>query len=276
MKKVHHRQCAKCEFEYELMEHQRYNADLGAYEEPQLFALQGNDPDWQMCPRCGCEIYRERFAVSNFSKPRNTDRRGYLARCPDVGENELTQSHFPYFDEGLGEVLQSPEHRQFLMTHHKDGTPREDPLVCIGTDTWDPIAQCDRQLAERKEIDQKWDLYLDELKSQPETRKALAQFEDCARKKDFSSLGWDLEYPEPTHYPPAGEGVLQDEEGYLYTESGWRSDNPQPWVPQALIAAGHAPRLPDPERDLLPDDQHRRYAKRIEAGEWNDVALLTG
>jgi len=240
---VLHRRCLECGFKYELLVHRRFNIHTGEYDAPTISALSHPHEDHTTCPRCSSEDFEAIVRAPNLIGSKE-ESLPYLARCPEVGERGLTQAHFPYFDAGLGVVLESPEHRQWLMKNHPDGTPREEPLVCVGNDLpWDPSGIVDREIAHTADVNRRYNAYRDEMLSHPETRRAWDFVERAVLAKDLSAWGGD--WPEPPSYPAEGETIKQDLDGYLYTDSGWSSATPQRWVPLALEAAGHPPLLPD-------------------------------
>lgn len=250
MMKTHHRRCNACGMKYELFEHQRFNGHTGKYDPPTLHArTRGVEDDFLDCPRCGSAEWHDVVGTPNLLvRNERDDAAPYLMRAPDVHERSLSQSHFPYYDSGLNMMLQSPEHREWAKSHYADGTRREEPLVWVGDELpFEPIAMVDKQIAKREEVNAKWNAYKDEMLAHPDTRAAWHAVEAMTEARDFSPLGVDdPEFFGPTHYPPPDEPLKQDLDGYLYTDSGWSSDHPQPWVPMALEAAGHQPLLPEP------------------------------
>lgn len=246
---VHHRRCDACGFRYELLERRRFNGS--GYDEPTLHALtRGVADDCLDCPRCGSDLWHDVVGTPALVASKVDDQLPYLVRAPDVHENQLQQSHFPYFDAGLGMTLQSPEHREWAKTHHRDGSLRDEPLVWVGKELpFDPGGIVDREVAHTRLVNERYNAYRDEMLAQPDTRKAWHMVEQMTAARDFSALGVDdPNFFGPTSYPTQGEPVKQDLDGFLYQDSGWASDEPQPWVPTALYAAGHTPqaaRLPD-------------------------------
>lgn len=200
------------------------------------------------CPRCGGRSYEEVFAVSRFAVQHEelaVPLYG-MARAPMCGENQLAQHHFPYYDHGLGTVLHSPEHRQWCMEHDPNtGEKRDSPLVCVGDTDWDPIAIVDEQRAVSAEVDRKFAAYKAEMMADPDTARVWEMVDYMNEKRDYSM--WGVQVPEAAvNLPPEGERLKQDLDGYLYTDSGWSTKEPQRPVPTALYAAGHNPNgLPD-------------------------------
>lgn len=229
------RACRRCETRYDVLVHKDGTYSLSACAKP-------------VCPQCGSRQYKNVAAVSRFTVDRaELDTPLYnLPRAPLVGENQLAQHHFPYYDHGLGVMLQSVEHRKWCMEHDPNtGLKRESPLVCVGHTDWDPIAIVDEQRAISAEVDRKFAEYKAEMMAYPDTRRAWEMVDYLNEKRDYSL--WGVQAPEAAlNLPPEGERIMQDLDGYLYTESGWASREPQAPVPTALWAAGHDPRgLPE-------------------------------
>lgn len=247
MNKVHHRACKKCGTKYELMEHRRWNGD--GYDEPTLHPLHPRAPEgFTGCPRCRSQRFELAIATPALVSSKTDDHLSYALRAPNVSESALSDSHFPYFDAGLGTMVHSIEHREHLKTHYKDGTRREpgEELVCVeDAMPWMPEDILSRELAHTQEVNRRYNEYKSEMLAHPDTRKAWHDIEAMVAARDLSALGVDdPEFFGPTHYPAQGEAIKQDLDGHLYQDSGWASDHPQPWVPQALEAAGHKPMLP--------------------------------
>jgi hypothetical protein len=115
------------------------------------------------CPSCGADDYEVVIGLASGIQ---------LGGDAGVGRN------FPYFDHALGVEVRSAQHRRWLMQHNADGTRRAVPLVPT-EGGFDPVADFEREQAER---DRRYAGYLEMLEQEqadPELREARARWNEA-------------------------------------------------------------------------------------------------
>lgn len=125
MPRIQTRRCS-CGKSYDLLEH----------PPGQWSALDRPDIDDLSCPGCG---KLEHEVVIG------------MASGIQLGGSAGVSKLYPYFDRALGCEVRDHQHRQWLLKHEPDGTPREFPLVAVEGD-FDELAELKRKRALDREV----------------------------------------------------------------------------------------------------------------------------